>query len=42
MEFYKAQISTTEVAVYSLVCEVCFTYQNSSDGVRTKQTHGGG
>lgn len=37
MEFYKAQISTTVVAIYSLACQVCFTYQHSSDGVRTKQ-----
>ena len=37
MECYKAQISTTVFAIYSLVCQVCFTYQHSSDGVRTKQ-----
>ena len=36
-EFYKVQISTTLVAIYSLVCQVCFTYQSSIDGVRTKQ-----
>ena len=36
MEFYKAQISTIVVAIYSLECHVCFTYQNSSNGVGTK------
>jgi hypothetical protein len=25
------------VVIYSRVCQVCFTYQNSNDGVRTKQ-----
>jgi hypothetical protein len=35
--FTKRELSATVFAIYNLVCQVCFTYPNSSDGVRTKQ-----